>query len=49
MTFSEFNAHTNPLFLKLNLLKVREIIESGQLKFAFEFFKQKLPIRTWQT
>lgn len=43
MTFSDFNSHTNPLFMDLKLLKVREIIMSQQLKLAYEFYKNKLP------
>ena len=43
MTFSDFNSHTNPLFMNLKLLKVREIIKSQQLKLAYEFYKIQLP------
>ena len=32
LTFSDFNSHTNPLFIELELLKVRDIIKSHQLK-----------------
>ena len=28
MTFSDFNSHTNPLFIDFKLLKVRDIIKS---------------------
>ena len=43
MTFSDFNSHTNQLFIDLKLLKVRDIIKSQQLKLAFEFYKNLLP------
>ena len=32
MTSSDFNSHTNQLFIDLKLLKVNEIISSQQLK-----------------
>ena len=32
MTFSDFRSYTNPLFIKLKVLKVREIIKLQQLK-----------------
>ena len=43
MTFSDFNSHTNPLFLQLKLLKVRDIIKQQQLKLVYEFYKNLLP------
>ena len=43
MTFSDFHCHTNPIFLELKLLKVREIIKSQQLKLSYEFYKNQLP------
>ena len=43
MTFSDFNSHTNPLFIDLKLLKIRDIIKSQQLKVAYEFYKNLLP------
>ena len=42
MTFSDFNAHTNPLFIDLKLLKVRDLISLQQLKLAFEFYLDQL-------
>ena len=44
MTFSDFKAHTNPLFMDLKLLKVRDLIKINQLKFVFEFYKGNLPV-----
>ena len=43
MTFSDFNSHTNSLFIDLKLLKVRDIIKSQQLKLVFEFNNNLLP------
>ena len=43
MTFSDFDCHTNPIFLELKLLQVREIIKSQQLKLSYEFYKNLLP------
>ena len=42
MTFSGFNSHTNPLFIDLKLLKVRDIIKSQQLKIMYELFSNVL-------
>ena len=39
MTFSDFNSHTNSLFLQLKLLKVCDIIKQQQLKLVYEFYK----------
>ena len=43
LTFSDFNSHTNQLFIDLGLLKVRDIIESQQLKLVYEFYDNLLP------
>ncbi len=43
ITFSDFNTHTNPLFIDLKLLKVRDIIKSQQLKLGYEFYENLLP------
>ena len=43
MTFAPFNAHTNPIFQKLELLKVQDVIKSQQLKLAFDFQQKRLP------
>ena len=43
MTFSENNSHTNPLFIDLKMLKIRDIIKSQQLKLVYEFYKNLLP------
>ena len=43
MTSSDFNSHTNQLFIDLKLLKVNEIISSQQLKLIYEFNNNLLP------
>ena len=44
ITFSDFQCHSNPLFIQLGLIKVRDIIRSQQLKLAFDYFSGTLPI-----
>ena len=44
MTFSPLNSHTSKIFIDLNLLKVREIINLHQLKLNFHFLNNQLPI-----
>ena len=43
ITFAPFNSHTNEIFQKLKLLKVRDIIEYHQLKLVHDFLENKLP------
>ena len=43
INFSEFNAHTNNLFLTDKLLKLDDIIEFNLLKIIFEFKNNLLP------
>ena len=43
ITFSDFNSHTNQLFIDLKLLKVRDLIKLHQLKFVYEFYKKVIP------
>ena len=44
LTFSDFNAHTDDIFKDLKLLKVRDIIKMQQLKVAYDFLNNSLPI-----
>ena len=39
MTNSKYNAHTDPLFKQLHLLKVKDIIDVQCLKFWYKFVK----------
>ena len=43
MTNSKYNAHTDPLFKQLHLLKVKDIFDVQCLKFWFKFVNKKLP------
>ena len=43
ITFGDFQAHTNQLFIDLKLLKVEEIITTNQLKLIYEFRNNILP------
>ena len=42
-TFSSCDAHSNPLFFNLKLLKVEDIFHSQLLALMFDFFSNKLP------
>ena len=41
---SEFNSHTNNLFIDLKLLKVGDIIKFQQLRLVYDFYNNVLPI-----
>ena len=43
ITLSKYNAHTDPLFIKLKLLKIQDIYKLSILKFFFKYKKQLLP------
>ena len=43
MTNSRYNAHTEPLFKQLHLLKVKDIFEIQCLKFWYKYVNNKLP------
>ena len=43
LSLSPYNAHTEPLFKELKLLKVMDILKLQQLKFYYKFRNQKLP------
>ena len=43
LTFSDFRSHTNHLFIKHNILKVREIIKLQQLHLLYNFLNDSLP------
>ena len=46
ITNSSYNAHTDPLFKKLNLLKVRDLFQLNVLKLYYKFRKKNLPFYT---
>ena len=43
MTFSDFNIHTNQLFIDLKLLKVRNIIDLQHLYLVYDFYDNRFP------
>ena len=43
MTSSRYNAHTGPLFIKMKLLKVKDIHKLSQLNFFYKLFHRELP------
>ena len=44
ISLQKYNAHTEPLFKTLQLLKVNDILKVQQLKFYFSLIHNKLPI-----
>lgn len=43
ISLSKYNAHTEPIFKDLNLLKVTDILKLQELKFYYKFINNKLP------
>ena len=43
LTCSQYNAHTDPLYKNLNLLKVKDIFTISKLKFYHNYVNNKLP------
>ena len=43
MSFSEFKAHSEPLFKKLQILKFRDSIAVNNCSFVYDYFHQNLP------
>ena len=43
ISFSEFNAHTDPLFKKLKILKIKDLITLQNCLFVHDFINNKLP------
>ena len=41
---SKYNTHTEPLFKKLKVLKVNDILQLQELKFYYKFVRVKLPV-----
>jgi len=44
MTFANYNAHTNPLFINLNILKLTDLIFFQTTLFMHDFYSNNLPI-----
>ena len=43
VTCSKYNAHTDPLFIELKLLKIQDIYKLNVLKFFFKYQNETLP------
>ena len=43
MTFSEFRAHSEPLFKKLEILKFQDSIAVNNCSFVYDFLNNNLP------
>ena len=43
ITVNKYNAHTEPLFKSLNILKLKDMFLLNQLKFYYNFINNKLP------
>ena len=43
LKFAPFNSHTNQLFIDLKFLKVKDIINTYQLKLVYDYFTNNLP------
>ena len=44
ITCSKYNAHTDPIFKSLNLLKIQDIFNLSLLKFIFKLENDMLPV-----
>ena len=44
LTASKYNAHTEPLFKQLNLLKISDICKLQEIKFYHKLVNKKLPL-----
>jgi hypothetical protein len=44
MTFSEFRAHSEPLFKQLEILKFRDNIAVNNCLFVYDYFSNELPV-----
>ena len=43
ITQSKYLAHTDPIFIKLNLLKIQDIFKLNRLKFYYKYLTKSLP------
>ena len=44
MTFSEYNSHSSPLFQKLKILKVSDLIYLYTALFMYDYYSNRLPL-----
>ena len=43
LTLSKYNSYTEPLFRKLHILKIDDLLKLHELKFYLKYMHQKLP------
>ena len=43
LNFSDFQSHSNPLFINLKVLKVKDVIKLNQLMLLYNFIEGCLP------
>ena len=43
LNFAPFDAHTNPMFIDLKVIKVRDMFDLQHLKLAYNYFFNDLP------
>ena len=50
ITLNAYNSHTEPLFKKLKLLKIEDMLKLQELKFYFKYIHKQLPsyLQNWQ-
>ena len=44
MTFNEMNAHTNPIFIQLEFLKIEDIRQLQLLSFVYDYLNKTAPV-----
>ena len=44
MTFSEYNSHSSPLFQKLKILKVTDLIYMYSPLLIYDYYSNRLPL-----
>ena len=44
MSLAKYNAHTEPLFKKMKILKIEELFKLNQLKFYHKYVNNRLPL-----
>ena len=49
MTGAQYNAHTNPLFKQLNIVKLDDLYKLQIAKFMYTFFSQNTPVPSHNT
>ena len=45
MTFSDYHAHSNPLFVNLNILKIHDLVKLSNISLIHDILNSKCPVR----